>query len=347
MNHAINKLLSSLSDKEILDLPLRQLPIKIKDSWVEQCISILKAELKIQGLRFSPKFYIADDWFCMDDQIGVAVPFYLFHPKLIELERKYIGEAEGDNFAECLKLLRHESAHALDNGFDLRNCSKRSEVFGDLDIDYPMAYDPDPNSKNYVRHFSDYYAQAHPEEDWAETVAIILDSENDWEAEYQLWPALQKLKYVQSKLASLKGRSNYNKMYLKTDCIKDSELTIGQYFKAKRRRLGLNKSYFSTGLKKHLNPSSRPKRERLVLGEYLTNNRTIIEDSFAVLTEASDIHPEKIQKAYRRLISECKQTKIWDKELLSVSDEIQSNINNEVCLSMKHYFKKGQHRIVM
>ena len=41
-----------------------------------------------------------------------------------------------------------------------------------------------------------WYAQKHPDEDFAETFAVWLTPGRDWRAEYAGWPALSKLEYV-------------------------------------------------------------------------------------------------------------------------------------------------------
>jgi hypothetical protein len=47
-----------------------------------------------------------------------------------------------------------------------------------------------------VRHILAWYAQKHPDEDFAETFAVWLTPELDWRRAYTGWPALRKLEYV-------------------------------------------------------------------------------------------------------------------------------------------------------
>ena len=50
-----------------------------------------------------------------------------------------------------------------------------------------------------MKHLDRWYAQAHPDEDFAETFAVWLDSSRDWKKEYSKWPmALRKLEYMDS-----------------------------------------------------------------------------------------------------------------------------------------------------
>ena len=42
-----------------------------------------------------------------------------------------------------------------------------------------------------------WYAQKHPDEDFAETFAVWLTPRSAWRRQYKGWPAMQKLRYVE------------------------------------------------------------------------------------------------------------------------------------------------------
>ena len=81
-------------------------------------------------------------------------------------------EVEGAT-RECMKVMRHETAHAMDNAYGLRRRRLR-EVFGRAGDPYRASYTPDPNSRDFVLHLDYWYAQSHPLEDFAETFAVWL-----------------------------------------------------------------------------------------------------------------------------------------------------------------------------
>jgi len=56
-----------------------------------------------------------------------------------------------------------------------------------------------------VRHIAGWYAQKHPDEDFAETFAVWLTPRSNWRRKYAGWPALRKLEYV-DKAAREMGR---------------------------------------------------------------------------------------------------------------------------------------------
>ena len=56
----------------------------------------------------------------------------------------------------------------------------------------PDFYRPRPFSRSYVVHLDDWYAQSHPDEDFAETFAVWLTPGLDWRKRYAGWKALAK-----------------------------------------------------------------------------------------------------------------------------------------------------------
>ena len=92
--------------------------------------------------------------------------------------------------------MRHETGHAIQHGYQLHRRRKWQELFGKSSTTYPEYYRPNPASKRYVQHLRLWYAQSHPDEDFAETFAVWLRPRSDWRSRYAGWPALRKLRYV-------------------------------------------------------------------------------------------------------------------------------------------------------
>jgi putative zinc-binding metallo-peptidase len=127
---------------------------------------------------------------------GIAIPFYLAHPRLRELEQNQMLEVEGGTHDWCMRILRHEAGHALDNAHRLHRRGRYRELFGSYHEPYPDSYKPKPYTKRFVIHLDMWYAQAHPAEDFAETFAVWLKPDSRWEEQYANWPAIHKLRYV-------------------------------------------------------------------------------------------------------------------------------------------------------
>ena len=147
---------------------------RIEGTGVEQRIAQVNAELDARGLA-RPHYWLSDEWFTPDGVPGVAIPFYLAHPRLARLELAQMLEVEGGDEETCLRILRHEAGHAIDNAYQLRRRPTRRRLFGTPDTPYPEYYTPKPYSKSFVQHLDHWYAQSHPDEDFAETFAVWLD----------------------------------------------------------------------------------------------------------------------------------------------------------------------------
>jgi hypothetical protein len=189
--------------RELLKKPIRELGLKLAGSPVEKYVQQLYRELEAKGLeRFRPACYLSDEWACPDREPIIGVPFYLADPNLQALERS-LNDLEDER--EILMYLRHEAGHAFNYAYELYDTPEWIELFGPFDRPYVETYTPVPFSRRYVRHIAGWYAQKHPDEDFAETFAVWLTPRSNWRRKYAGWPALRKLEYV-DKVAREMGR---------------------------------------------------------------------------------------------------------------------------------------------
>ena len=153
--------------------------------------------------RVRPHGWMSSEWFSPSNTPGIAFPFYLAHPRLMRLERKMIIDVEGGTHAECMRILRHEAGHVLQHSYALHQHRRWRRLFGRSSTRYPSYYRPDPASRNFVQHLRLWYAQSHPDEDFAETFAVWLTPRSNWRKRYEGWPALKKLQYVDELMAEI------------------------------------------------------------------------------------------------------------------------------------------------
>src|SRR3984893_9958628 len=186
---------ASLPDEQLRGVRMSDLDLTIEGPEIEQRIAQLNAELEARGLA-PPRYWLSDEWFTPDGVPGIAIPFYLAHPRLAKLELAQMLEVEGGDPDSCLKILRHETGHAIDNAYRLQRRPTRRRLFGLPATPYPEYYTPKPYSKSFVQHLDHWYAQSHPDEDFAETFAVWLDPQSMWAERYAGWPALRKLEYL-------------------------------------------------------------------------------------------------------------------------------------------------------
>jgi hypothetical protein len=168
---------------------------------VERLANRLHEELEAKGLVFRPPVYLSDEWGCPEATPVIGVPFYLADERLarIEAERSHGIESE----TESMQYLRHEAGHAYNYAYRLYDRADWRQTFGPYSRPYRERYHADPFSRDYVRHVLGWYAQKHPDEDFAETFAVWLTPGVDWRAEYRGWPALRKLEYVDRVMAEV------------------------------------------------------------------------------------------------------------------------------------------------
>jgi hypothetical protein len=106
----------SLPDEELLEVRLCDLKLGIRGTELETAIERLYRELAMREIRFRPHCWLAQEWFSPDGIPGIAIPFYLAHPRLMRLERRFMREVEGGNRNWLMRILRHEAPRPLARG---------------------------------------------------------------------------------------------------------------------------------------------------------------------------------------------------------------------------------------
>ena len=229
-----------MTDDELLRLSFRDLPLSRTRGRVADHMRRLHRELKGRGLRFLPHFWYAEEWFSPDGVPGIAVPFYLAHPRLRRLERRLMKEVEGGNSNWLMRILRHETGHAIDTAFGLRRRKTWRDTFGKASRRYPSRYSPRPASRRFVLHLGHWYAQSHPTEDFAETFAVWLPRRSRWRSQYAGWPALRKLQYVDATMRNLHGKRAVCLNREVIEPLADNTRTLREHYRRKQRRYELN-----------------------------------------------------------------------------------------------------------
>jgi Putative zinc-binding metallo-peptidase len=195
----------------LLNTRVCDLPLEFEQTLLFRCIQKLYSELESKKLSFKPAYYFAcagDEWGCPDRVPIIGIPFHLADNRLIRIERE-MGYATYDK-RDLMILLRHETGHAINYAYMLYNDPEWREHFGDFYATYPtnFKFKFNPFSRSYVRSQGEpkYYAQAHPDEDFAETFAVWLTPRSNWRNTYKKWPSLKKLEYVDRLMVSLRNK---------------------------------------------------------------------------------------------------------------------------------------------
>jgi hypothetical protein len=179
---------------QLLPVPIRELGLRLESTHLAPLIEQLYSELQNAGLRhFRPLCYLSDEWGCPSGQPVIGIPWYLADPRAKELENA-LNDVENER--EVMMYLRHEAGHAFNYAYELYKTDMWRVVFGPFRRPYRDDYAFVPFSRDYVRHIAGWYAQKHPDEDFAETFAVWLDPSSQWRRRYAGWSAFRKLEYV-------------------------------------------------------------------------------------------------------------------------------------------------------
>ena len=185
----------------LLGRRISELELRIRGSPVDDMVGRPYAELDARGLAFKPPVYLTDEWGCPEGVPAIGVPFFLADRRLERIEREYAVALEEEE--DPMKIMRHEAGHAYNYAYRLYDRPDWRRLFGPYSRPYRDRFRADPFSRAYVRHILGWYAQKHPDEDFAESFAVWLTPGMDWRERYRGWPALAKLEYVDSVMAEV------------------------------------------------------------------------------------------------------------------------------------------------
>jgi hypothetical protein len=228
---------ANLSDEELLEKRIARLGLKIAGSPVEPLVKQLHDELAAKGLAFLPPCHVGDEWFVPVGIPAIFIPFFLVHERLRKLERRMILEVEGETPEWFMKLIRHEAAHAYAYAYQLYRKKKWQQIFGlSSREETPSFYRPRPYSRSFVTHLDDWYAQSHPDEDFAETFAVWLTPGEDWRTRYQGWKAMAKLEYLDELMRSIAGKAPVHQPEYRVADLDCLNLKLKTYYAKKRKQ---------------------------------------------------------------------------------------------------------------
>ncbi|MGH9255707.1 MAG: putative zinc-binding metallopeptidase [Vicinamibacterales bacterium] len=329
-----------LDDEALLDVRMADLPLTIEGTLAER-IEEFRAELGARGLRFPLHFYLSDEWFTPDGATAIAVPFYLAHPRLSRLEETQMLEVEGGDHEWCMRILRHEAGHAIDNAYRLRLRRQRRRLFGLPTKPYPEFYTPKPYSKSFVLHLDAWYAQSHPDEDFAETFAVWLTPNSEWRPRYAGWPALKKLEYMDALMKSIRETSPRVVNTFEVDPLSKLRKTLRQHYRNKRRYYGVGHPSFYDRDLRRLFSESPECAGHITAAQFIARIR---RPTRRLVSGWTGIYQYTIDQVLEQMIARCRELKLR----LAVPEE-QARQEFAVLLTVQamNYLHSGGHRVFL
>jgi hypothetical protein len=331
---------ADLDDETLLDVRMSDLPLTIEGALADR-IDQFRAELESRGLRFPLHFYLSDEWFTPDGAAAIAVPFYLAHPRLAKLEEAQMLEVEGGEHEWCMRILRHEAGHAIDNAYRLRLRRERRRLFGLPTKPYPESYTPKPYSKSFVLHLDAWYAQSHPDEDFAETFAVWLTPNSEWRNRYAGWPALKKLGYMDALMQSIRGMTARVVNTTEVDPLSRLRKTLRQHYKNKRRHYGVDHPNFYDRDLRRLFSESSEFAGNITAAQFIARNR---RPTRRLVASWTGIYQYTIDQVLEEMIARSRELKM---RLAVPEDQARQEFAVLLTVQAMNYLHSGGHRVFL
>lgn len=332
---------ASWPDEKLLEARFCDLGVTIEGTDLEARIARIDAELDSRSLKFRPHYWLADEWFTPDDVPGIAIPFYLAHPRLAKLELAQMLEVEGGDEESCLQILRHEVGHAIDNAYRLRRRPTRRRLFGAPATPYPEYYTPKPYSKSFVQHLDRWYAQSHPDEDFAETFAVWLDPQSMWSTRYAGWPAQRKLEYMDRLMRELTRRKPIVKSKRTVDPVSKLKRTLGEHYRKKREHYRLDRPDFYESDLRNLFSDSPEFAKNQTAAKFLSKLRKEVRSTVASFTES---YQYTIDQLLEQIIERCRELNL---RLSDSEESTKADFMVFLTVQTMNYLHSGRHRVAL
>jgi hypothetical protein len=332
---------ASWPDEKLLEARFCDLGVTIEGTDLEARIARINAELDSRSLKFRPHYWLADEWFTPDDVPGIAIPFYLAHPRLAKLELAQMLEVEGGDEESCLQILRHEVGHAIDNAYRLRRRPTRRRLFGAPATPYPEYYTPKPYSKSFVQHLDRWYAQSHPDEDFAETFAVWLDPQSMWSTRYAGWPAQRKLEYMDRLMRELTRRKPIVKSKRTVDPVSKLKRTLGEHYRKKREHYRLDRPDFYESDLRNLFSDSPEFAKNQTAAKFLSKIRKEVRATVASFTES---YQYTIDQLLEQIIERCRELNL---RLSDSEESTKADFMVFLTVQTMNYLHSGRHRVAL
>ncbi|HXH05464.1 MAG TPA: putative zinc-binding metallopeptidase [Vicinamibacterales bacterium] len=328
-------------DDKLLDLRICDLKLSLAGSPVEPRLAQLEQELAARGLRFRPHVWLSDEWFTPDGVPGIAVPFYLAHPRLARLEESQMLEVEGGTPDWCMRILRHEAGHAIDNAYQLRRRARRVQLFGYSSRSYPEYYTPKPYSKSYVLHLDSWYAQSHPDEDFAETFAVWLTPDSDWRVRYKGWPALRKLEYMDELMAEIADQPPLVRTRRRVDPISRIRRTLRTHYARKRAHYGVTHPDFYDRDLRRLFSDAPEHAANMPAARFIARVR---REARRLVAEWTGEYQYTIDRVIELMIERCRELRL---RLRTPEDVARRDFIVLLTVQTMNYLHSGRHRVAL
>ena len=250
-------------------------------------------------------------------------------------------EVEGGEHEWCMRILRHEAGHVIDNAYRLRRRGRRREIFGSPSKPYPEFYTPKPYSKSFVLHLDSWYAQSHPDEDFAETFAVWLTPNSEWRQRYAGWKALPKLEYMDALMGSLRARPASVDNPEEVDALPNLRTTLRQHYRNKRRYYGVDYPNFYDRDLRRLFSNGPESIGQMTAARFISRIRRQVR---RVVAGWTGIYQYTIDQVLEDMIGRCRELKL---RLAVPEEQARQEFTVLLTVQVMNYLHSGGHRLFL
>ena len=295
--------------EDLLKKKFAEFGLKLEGTRLQTLVDQLYQQLESAGITFRPPVYLADEWGCPEATPIIGIPFYLADEKLMRLEDEIMEGIEAESDEDILSYLRHEAGHTFNYAYKLYVTEEWHKLFGPYSRPYRENYKPNPFSRNFVRHLPGWYAQKHPDEDFAETFAVWLNPSSNWQEVYRDWACYKKLEYV-DRMAKLLGTNPPLVTADDYDTSIDLSGSIAEHYEEFKPEFVEMPAYFDGDLKDIFERDIPAAQERhwIPADQFLTEHSRQLVSNINYWTGLNDA---LVRSLIRHFIERSRELKLW------------------------------------
>jgi hypothetical protein len=186
-----------------------------------------------------------------------------------------------------------------------------------------------------------WYAQSHPDEDFAETFAVWLDPTSDWRKRYAGWPALKKLEYMEQLMREIEGQPAPRRSRRLVEPLAQLHETLREHYRKKREMYGVDyPNLYDRDLRRLF--SDRPEfAANLPAATFLSRIRKEVR---RLVRRWTGVYQYTIDQVFEDVIERCRELR-----LRLITSEEQSRLDFTILLTVHtmNYLHSGRHRVAL
>jgi hypothetical protein len=192
-----------------------------------------------------------------------------------------------------------------------------------------------------VLHLDPWYAQSHPDEDFAETFAVWLTPNSQWQERYKGWKALKKLEYMEQLMADVASKTPPVSNTRTLDPLDTLTKTLAEHYEYRRRKYG------------HEHPSFYDKDLRFLFSDRQEFSKNPLAASFirrkqrnirSVVSRWTGTYQYTIDKVLESMIVRCSELGL--RLMLSEEDTLKQ-FTVLLTVQTMNYLHSGRHRVAL